>query len=262
MKKKKLFAIFAALACSVMLLTSPMPFGEEGSGMITYLSNMEWTASKIYNDALPSRDENVAGEELWLYDVYFEKGVCLHAMPGENAYIEVDIEGKGYKTFYAYAGTAESELFNVTMASVRFKFKADGKVIEKTSVLTPRQSPTLITVDVTGCKTFRIEMDDGGDGISGDWGALGNALFSDAESVAAIEQAVKATETAGDKTETDAGSEQTVNNKGSKIEPAGGSGCGSTVSAKGAAAACVATSAAAAAGLLAKRSRKRRESGN
>lgn len=165
----------------------------EDNDMITYLSDMEWAGAEIYsgaNGGVPSRDENVAGEELWLYDMYFEKGVCLHAAPGKISYIEVNIENKGYKTFYAYVGTAESELYDVSMASVRFVFKLDGRAVKRVGPVTPKKRPELITFDVTGAKTLRIEMDDGGDGISGDWGALGAALFSTSSDVDEISAAL------------------------------------------------------------------------
>ena len=163
------------------------------NGMITYLSDMEWRAAEIYsgaNGGVPARDENVAGEELWLYDMYFEKGVCFHAAPGKLAYIEVDIEGKGFKTFYTYVGTAESELYDVSMASVRFIFKVDGQAVKRVGPVTPKKRPELVTFDVTGAKTLRIEMDDGGDGISGDWGALGSALFSTSSDIEEISAAL------------------------------------------------------------------------
>lgn len=165
----------------------------EDNDMITFLSDMEWTGAEIYsgaNGGVPSRDENVAGEELWLYDKYFEKGVCLHAAPGKISYIEVNIENKGFTTFYTYVGTAESELYDVSMASVRFVFKVDGQAVKRVGPVTPKKRPELITFDVTGAKTLRIEMDDGGDGISGDWGALGSALFSTSSDVDEISAAL------------------------------------------------------------------------
>ena len=188
--------IIAAVLAALLFAVPVLQANGENEGMITYLSDMDWTKAEIYsadgNGAMPARDENVVGEELWLYDMFFAKGVCLHAMSGKNAYIEVDIEGKGFRSFHAYAGTAESEICDVTMASVRFKFKADGKVVYKTDLVTPKQRPSLISFDVTDCKTLRIEMDDGGDGISGDWGALGGALFATTENSEEIEKALLA----------------------------------------------------------------------
>ena len=248
--KKKLVLILAAILVLAALCAIHAAAEEKKDNMITYLSDMEWKGAKIYNDAQPSRDENVAGEELWLYDMFFAKGVCLHAMPGENAYIEIDIEGQGYKTFCAYAGTAESEQYNVTMASVRFKFKADGKVVEKTDVLRPDGRPALVTVDVTACKTFRIEMDDGGDGISGDWGALGGALFSTSDNVEELKGALEAGTSPAEENKPDGGAENNgAADAKSAIRPAGGAGCGAAVSAATgagvlAAGACAAAAAA------------------
>ncbi len=202
----------AAILIIAAALTAVCRAAEDGS-VITYLSDMEWKAAEIYSDAnggVPSRDENVAGEELWLYDLYFEKGVCLHAAPGKNVFIEVDIEGKGFRTFYAYPGTAESELYDVTMASVNFIFKVDGKTVLRTEKITPKKRPEPISFDVTGAKLLRIEMTDGGDGISGDWGSLGAALFSTSDDIGLISAAIKgerdvtaATEQTEVKTETE-----------------------------------------------------------
>ncbi len=178
MKKITVLIIAAALLSLLCANALAANGGEKMS--ITFLSDMEWSKADIYpeaNGGIPARDGNVADEELWIYDTYFEKGVCFHANMGKLAYLEVNIENKGFKTFLAYLGTAESELFDVTMASVRFIFKADGEVKYRSEVIRPGE-PKLISFDVTGCKVLRIEMDDGGDGISGDWGALGSALFS------------------------------------------------------------------------------------
>ncbi len=209
----------AAILIIAAALTAVCRAAEDGS-VITYLSDMEWKAAEIYSDAnggVPSRDENVAGEELWLYDLYFEKGVCLHAAPGKNVFIEVDIEGKGFRTFYAYPGTAESELYDVTMASVNFIFKVDGKTVLRTEKITPKKRPEPISFDVTGAKLLRIEMTDGGDGISGDWGSLGAALFSTSDDIGLISAAIKgerdvtaATEQTEVKTETEPLTEEAV----------------------------------------------------
>ena len=153
---------------------------------MVYLSDMAWKDAMIYsgaNNGVPARDGNVADEELWIGDVYYEKGVCLHANPGTNSYIEVDLTGLDFKLFAAYAGTAVSEKFDVSMASVRFTFFVDGNEVRRTEVLHAEDDPELITIDVSGAKTLRIEMDDGGDGISGDWGALGSAAFGKSTSV-------------------------------------------------------------------------------
>lgn len=203
--KKRILSFLSALT-ALLLLTIPCLSAEKENDMsLMYLSDMEWRSASIYPDAnkgVPTRDENLSGEELWLCEDYFEKGVCFHANIGKIAYLEVDIEGKGFKTFLAYAGTAESELFNVTMASVRFTFKVDGKVKLKTGVIRPNKPPEMITVDVSGGSILRIEMDDGGDGISGDWGALGYAVFSDKENTDDI-LAELAPETTAPQTETE-----------------------------------------------------------
>lgn len=203
--KQKIFTVLTALAALALLTIPCFSADKENDMSLTYLSDMEWISASIYPDAnggVPSRDENVAGEEIWLCEDYFEKGVCFHASTGKVAYLEVDIEGKGYKTFLCYVGAAESELYDLSMASVRFTFKCDGKTMVKTEVITPKNCPQLVYFDVAGCKILRIEVDDGGDGISGDWGALGHAVFSDKVSADDI-LAELAPETTAPQTETE-----------------------------------------------------------
>lgn len=157
--------------------TNPPDISERN---VMYLSDMAWKDAMIYagaHDGVPSRDENIADEELWIGEEYFEKGICMHANPGSNSYLEVDISGLGFKLFAAYLGTAVSEKYDVSMASVRFIFFVDGKEMKRTDVIRADNDPELVTIDVDGANLLRIEMDDGGDGISGDWGALGSAAF-------------------------------------------------------------------------------------
>ncbi|MBO4325711.1 MAG: NPCBM/NEW2 domain-containing protein [Clostridia bacterium] len=151
-----------------------------------YLSDIAWKAAEIYpaaNGGVPTRDGNLADEELWICGEFFEKGVCMHAQAGSNSYLEVDLDGLGFNTFAAYVGTAESDQYDVTMASVHFIFIVDGKEKLRTDLLKADTEPTLVTVDIAGAKLLRIEMDNGGDGISGDWGALGNAVLARATDV-------------------------------------------------------------------------------
>ncbi len=163
-------------------ITNPPDIGERAEMQI---SDMEWTAAEIYsdaNDGFPARDCNVADEQLWIGEEYFEKGVCLHALPGGNAFIEISLDGLGFKSFAAEAGTAFSEMFDVSMATVEFIFSVDGKEVMRTGVLTPEECEKVF-FSIGNGKVLRIEMTDGGDGISGDWGALGNArlLRTDSE---------------------------------------------------------------------------------
>ena len=105
---------------------------------------------------------------------YPQKGVCFHAKPGGNSFLEISLDGLGFRSFVAYAGTAISGKFDVSMATVAFIFYLDGKEVLRTDTLTPEDLEQ-IYINIEGGKVLRIEMTDGGDGITGDWGALGNA---------------------------------------------------------------------------------------
>ncbi len=141
------------------------------------ISNMEWIAAEIYsgaNDGVPARDENIAQEELWIADEYFEKGVCFHAKPGGNSFLEISLDGRDFKSFAAYAGTAISGKYDVSMATVEFIFYLDGSEVYRTGLLTSEDLKQVF-FSIEGGKVLRIELTDGEDGISGDWGALGDA---------------------------------------------------------------------------------------
>lgn len=149
-----------------------------------YLSDIVWRAAEMYSgahDGVPTKDENVAEEEIWICGEYFEKGVVVHARSGSPAFIEVDLTDLGFKSFVTYIGTAESQQYDVTMASVQFVFYADGVEKYRSGTVRAADEASKVYIDVSDCKIFRIEVLDGGDGISGDWAALGSARFSKAD---------------------------------------------------------------------------------
>ncbi|MBO7503754.1 MAG: NPCBM/NEW2 domain-containing protein [Clostridia bacterium] len=149
-----------------------------------YLSDMAWTAAENYpsaNYGVPARDANFANELLFVGTSYFPKGVCMHGNEGKNAFIEVSLDGLDYLRFGALCGVAYSEAHSLAKGSVRFVFIANGKEIYRTDLLKADGKTEKVFLDVTGVKTFRIEMEDGGDGVNGDWGVLGLAAFAKTE---------------------------------------------------------------------------------
>ncbi|MBR5006583.1 MAG: NPCBM/NEW2 domain-containing protein [Clostridia bacterium] len=95
--------------------------------------------------------------------------------------MEVSLDGLDYLRFGALCGVAYSEAHSLAKGSVRFVFIADGKEIYRTDLLKADGKTEKVFLDVTGVKTFRIEMEDGGDGVNGDWGVLGLAAFAKTE---------------------------------------------------------------------------------
>ena len=147
-----------------------------------FISDMDWITSSIYENGevgdYAHRDENVAGEELWINGVYFEKGVCLHAVPAGEAYIDINIEGLGFTTFAAYAGISETMQYDITMATVQFIVYADGTEKARSEIIGLTDEAVLLTADVTDAKVLRLAITNGGDGISGDWGTFAGAVIA------------------------------------------------------------------------------------
>ena len=151
-----------------------------------YISDLPWVDYLTYttNDEMPEhRDENNSGEEIWICGEYYEKGVCLHARPNIESYLDVNIEGLGFTTFAAYVGMAESMSNDVTMGSCAFVVYADGVEKARTDVMKAEDEAKLLTVDITDCKILRLAITDGGDGISGDWGTFASALIGRTDDV-------------------------------------------------------------------------------
>ena len=145
-----------------------------------YISDLPWVDYATYtsNDEMPEhRDENNGGEKISICGKNYEKGVCLHARPNDESYLEVNIEGLGFTTFAAYVGMAESEANDVTMGTCAFVVYADGVEKLRTDVMKAEDEAKLIKVDITDCKILRLAITNGGDTISGDWGTFASALI-------------------------------------------------------------------------------------
>jgi hypothetical protein len=148
-----------------------------------YLSDIVWTESYSYKNGqvgdFATKDANNAEEELWIAGEFFEKGICMHAIPSAEAFVEFNIEGLGFTTFASYIGIAESMLYDLSMATVSFKVYVDGVEKYSKDLMVPEDPAEKICVDITDAKVLRIAIGDGGkDGISGDWGAFCNAKLT------------------------------------------------------------------------------------
>ena len=151
-----------------------------------YISDLPWVDYATYtsNDEMPEhRDENNGGEKISICGKNYEKGVCLHARPNDESYLEVNIEGLGFTTFAAYVGMAESEANDVTMGTCAFVVYADGVEKLRTDVMKAEDEAKLIKVDITDCKILRLAITNGGDTISGDWGTFASALIGRTDDV-------------------------------------------------------------------------------
>ncbi len=165
--------------------TKPQP-AELTAGEYAYLSDLYWLGSNTYPGNAVGRDCNTANEIIFSTNgSFFAKGVGMHAVSsGYEAYIDVNLEGLGYKTFAAYVGVCETlTAHDISMASVKFAVIGDGKVLAESGVMTFGQPMERLDCRIEGVKTLRLAVA-GAPGISGAWGTFGGAAVSRADAIA------------------------------------------------------------------------------
>ncbi len=161
-----------------------------------YVSDLEWGASKSYDEAGVIRDGTTAQEEIYFDSEYFEKGIGMHAVPTGEAFVEINIEGLGFTTFAAYVGIADTlTSHDISMASVEFLVYADDTEVAKSEVKRFGEEPSLLKADITGCKVLKLVILPSSDGISGDWGTWGGAVLAKTDNLEEIFATPKPTET-------------------------------------------------------------------
>lgn len=178
----------ASLEKASIVTTTQPP--EIAGAEYAYISDMVWIDSAGHTDPpggapLPvTRDTNLYGEEIHIWGEYYEKGLGMHAeemSEGEDGtYVDINIEGLGFRTFAAYVGIAESAIaagLNYNMSSVTFVVKVDGKEVVRTEEKLYIDEPELIIADITGGKILRLCIEPG-ESINSDLAAWGNALVS------------------------------------------------------------------------------------
>ncbi len=143
-----------------------------------YISDLVWEKWNAYGEDGISRDTNLSDEDFYLYDQYYEKGICIHAAPG-GGFVEINIAGLGFQTFAAYVGIPESMAHDLSMGSVQFVVYADGQEVKRsgTKKLDDQEAEVLV-VDIKDVSVLKLLVDPLEDGIAGDWGGWANALLS------------------------------------------------------------------------------------
>lgn len=194
-----------------------------------YLSDMVIRNFNAYRDTL-GLDENIAGEELYINMNYYEKGISFHAVSGApNAFVEVDIEGLGFKTFNSYIGICYSMSADLTMGTIVCKvycddvLKYESEIIKATDENGNWLDPQFIQVDVTDAKVLRLEVTNAGDNIMGDMSCWGGACVSKLTDVNEIYKTPEPTATPAipDKTASIKPGEGTPKNSDSKDKGSG-----------------------------------------
>ena len=137
---------------------------------VDYVSDLPFTAESngwgpVERDA--SNGENAGGDggPLRIRGTAYDKGLGTHA----TAEVSVDIRG-AYGRFRAQVGV-DDEVSGA--ASVVFEVLGDGRLLERTAVLTPADAARALDVDVRGVERLTLRVTDGGDGIDfdhADWG--------------------------------------------------------------------------------------------
>lgn len=123
-----------------------------------WLSDFKWDSAAV-GYSRPCRNCNEMGFPLKSYERTHAKGFATHAF----ANLEFNLGGKWKKLDFYYALIVQSK------GSVHFMVQGDGKELFH-SELVKDKIERHTTIDVTGVKTLRLLVDDGGDGTGWDWG--------------------------------------------------------------------------------------------
>ncbi len=130
-----------------------------------YLSDVDFIAAR-QSTMIPRMDENMIGNPLRVDDAKVAKGICTHAR-AQLAYVL----GGQYDKFRFHPALEATP----RDGSVVFQVLVDGEQVYKSDVLTVYETAEPITIDVAGAQSLVLRLDDGGDGIEGDWGVWGEA---------------------------------------------------------------------------------------
>ncbi len=145
-----------------------------------YMSDLYWLESHTYSGNHVGRDCNTVNEIIFSSDgTFFPKGVGFHAVSGAyDAYVDINIDGLGYKTFATYFGVSETlSAHDISMASVKCAIFGDGKLLAESEVMTFGKPMVRLDCSIEGVQTLRIAVA-GAPGIAGGWGTFGGAAVS------------------------------------------------------------------------------------
>ncbi len=130
-----------------------------------YLSDSEWESVKT-GDGTATRNKSIKGRTLGEIKDY-EKGIRVHA----NGYVVYDLGEHNYDNFEVKVGV-DMNLEAQDRSSITFKVIGDGQTLATTKVLKHEDNMQYINVPIKGVKELRIEVNDGGNGITSDHGIM------------------------------------------------------------------------------------------
>ena len=130
-----------------------------------YLSDSEWKSVKT-GHGTASRNNSIKGRTLGKIKDY-DKGIRVHA----NGYVVYDLGEHNYDNFEVKVGV-DMNLEAQNYSSITFKVIGDGETLATTKVLKHVDNMQYINVPIKGVKELRIEVNDGGNGITSDHGIM------------------------------------------------------------------------------------------
>ncbi len=143
-----------------------------------YLSDLKWGGSYSYGSRLQV-DMATEFESLSIGSQGYDKGFAFYASSKEgDAFVEINIENLGMKTFASYVGIAHPFSPSTIEGTAVFIVEVDGKEAVRSEVLSYSDEPVRITADVTGGKVLRLSVGNAGDSCSGDLAAWGSPILS------------------------------------------------------------------------------------
>ncbi len=143
-------------------VTAKSPLGREQTYVLhlsqqkeVYASDLEYTASTAWGQCV--RDRSLYRSRIHLLDENgeikeFQKGIGT----SKDHEIEINIEGKGFKTFEAYVGLDQDDLENEETHVKAFEVYVDGELKASTKEVLPTTAMEKISVDVEGAKTVTL----------------------------------------------------------------------------------------------------------
>lgn len=131
----------------------------------TFLSDLEWTsATSGYQNA--RRNESIKGRHLGKPKT-FDKGLATHA----NGVITYNLGNHDYDYLEMRVGV-DMSIPEQNNSSITFKVTGDGQTLATTSVMKHADNLKYIKVPVRGVDEIKIEVNNGGNGITSDHGII------------------------------------------------------------------------------------------
>ena len=162
------FLLTAACATPAFAQTEPELQGANPPPNGLWVDSLD--LSRVEQDwGEPHAGRSVDNRPITLHGDVYRHGVGTHA----NSEMLIDLKGAAVR-FAAVVGVDDEKK---GLGSVRFHVFVDGKPAAETGVMHGGDEPKLLSVDLTGAKTLRLQVDDADDGIDSDHADWAGALL-------------------------------------------------------------------------------------